>query len=327
MRFAYEDGRFEKMAEELKFKDDILKLKVLREINEDVRDPTKIVRAINTSDLVHMLVYHLENKNDEIRRLASQSMKEICSVYRGREQILVNDYIKNLAKLVDDQIPVIRLNIYTSLFNLSEHVDGTDGVLKNNILEILVDKLLEEKEEDILLVILQLMKRLLYGEGAIGRILKTQAITRLLILLEKSNELIREFAALNLASISFPEDGKAAVESLEAVIPLCKLLSDEVPAVREAASLALASLGQLKAAKVTIIDNGYFELIISMLGEKSENILCNIIELIAYVAEEPRGRKFALNHLAKLRELRAREDYEFLHKYIDETIWVIEWKP
>jgi len=64
-----------------------------------------------------------------------------------------------------------------------------------------------------------------------------------------------------------------------------------------------------------------------MLGEKSENILCNIIELIAYVAEEPRGRKMSQNHLPKLRELRAREDYEFLHSYIDETIWVIEWKP
>ncbi len=57
---------------------------------------------------------------------------------------------------------------------------------------------------------------------------------------------------MNLASISFPEDGKAAVEGLDAVIPLCKLLSDEVSAVREAASLALASLGQLKAAKVTV---------------------------------------------------------------------------
>ena len=64
-----------------------------------------------------------------------------------------------------------------------------------------------------------------------------------------------------------------------------------------------------------------------MLGEKSENILCNIIELIAYVAEEPRGRKTALNHLDKLRELRGKEEYEFLHKYIDETIAVIEWKP
>ena len=57
---------------------------------------------------------------------------------------------------------------------------------------------------------------------------------------------------MNLASISFPEDGKAAVQGLDGVIPLCKLLSDNVPAVREAASLALASLGQLKATKVTV---------------------------------------------------------------------------
>ncbi len=191
LRFAYEDARFGKMAKELKYDDDILKLKVLKEINEDLRDPTKIVRAMNTSDLIHMLVYHLENKDDEIRRLSSQSMKEICSVFRGREQIIENDYIKNLAKLVDDAIPIIRLNIYESLFNLTQHVDGRQAVLNNNILEILVDKLLEEKEEDILLVILQLMKRILEGEGAVPRILKTQAITRLLILLEKTNQNVR----------------------------------------------------------------------------------------------------------------------------------------
>ena len=57
---------------------------------------------------------------------------------------------------------------------------------------------------------------------------------------------------MNLASISFPEDGKAAVQGLDGVIPLCKLLDDKVPAVREAASLALASLAQLKATKVTV---------------------------------------------------------------------------
>jgi hypothetical protein len=64
-----------------------------------------------------------------------------------------------------------------------------------------------------------------------------------------------------------------------------------------------------------------------MLEEKSENILANIIELIAYIAEEPEGREMAKKFLPKLRELKADKNYEFLHSYIDETIWVIEWKP
>ena len=64
-----------------------------------------------------------------------------------------------------------------------------------------------------------------------------------------------------------------------------------------------------------------------MLSEKIENILVNVIELIAYLAEEPRGRIAAHEVLAKLRELRENPEYEFLQSYIDETIWVIEWKP
>jgi len=70
-------------------------------------------------------------------------------------------------------VAAIRWNCYKSLYQLSEHVDGNQAVLKNGILEILVDKLIEEKEEDILYLILQLLKRLLDGEGAIPRLLKT----------------------------------------------------------------------------------------------------------------------------------------------------------
>jgi len=58
----------------------------------------------------------------------------------------------------------------------------------------------------------------------------------------RTNDGIREYAALNLAAISFPEDGKAAVQELECVIPLCKLLGDKCALVREATTLALCSL-------------------------------------------------------------------------------------
>mgnify|MGYP002623734876 CR=1 FL=1 len=191
LRFAYEDGRFEKMANELKYADDILKLKVLRDLNEDLRDMTKIIRAMNTSDVVHVLVHHLDNTHDEIRLLASQSMTEVCYVMRGRELIISNDYIKKISKLSDDNIAKIRWNCYKSLFNLSEHVDGTDACLANDILELCVDKLIEEKEEDILYLILQLIKRLLHGEGAVPRMLKTQGIVRLTGLLDKENEVVR----------------------------------------------------------------------------------------------------------------------------------------
>lgn len=45
-----------------------------------------------------------------------------------------------------------------------------------------------------------------------------------------------------MASISFLENGKIAEIELKCVLPLCKKLDDKVSLVREAASLALASL-------------------------------------------------------------------------------------
>jgi hypothetical protein len=53
---------------------------------------------------------------------------------------------------------------------------------------------------------------------------------------------IRELAALNLASISFLDIGKIAEIEQKCVIELCKRLDDKTSSVREAASLALASL-------------------------------------------------------------------------------------
>ncbi len=75
------------------------------------------------------------------------------------------------------------------------------------------------------------------------------------------------------------------------------------------------------------MENNYFEKILSMLDEKYENILLNIVELIAYVAEEPAGRDKAKTILSKLKELKKNKDYVYVHPYIDETVWVIEWKP
>ena len=63
---------------------------------------------------------------------------------------------------------------------------------------------------------------------------------------------MREFAVLNLASISFPEDGKARVQELGCVVPLLSLLNDNSSRVREAATLALCSLAQLKETKVEV---------------------------------------------------------------------------
>lgn len=71
-----------------------------------------------------------------------------------------------------------------------------------------MDKLILEKEEEILVLILQLMKILAEGEKAPILLLNTPVLARLNTHLASRNHQIRELAALNLGSISYNVKGK-----------------------------------------------------------------------------------------------------------------------
>lgn len=107
---------------------------------------------------------------------------------------------------------------------------------------MLIDKLVNEAEEDILILILQLLKILAEGEKAPLILLSTPALARLNSYLESQNPKIRELAALNLGSISYNTKGKEKTIEAMSIPPLCKMLHDEVSEVRTASTRALASL-------------------------------------------------------------------------------------
>lgn len=67
----------------------------------------------------------------------------------------------------------IRANAYNALINVAQYTYGIDAVIDAEILKILVDKLVLEKEEEILILILELIKILLEGEMGTGLILNT----------------------------------------------------------------------------------------------------------------------------------------------------------
>lgn len=68
--------------------------------------------------------------------------------------------------MFDDQDVKIRNNAYISLINLADFTFGVDSVIDFDILPVLVDKLVMENEEEILILILKLMKILSEGEKA-----------------------------------------------------------------------------------------------------------------------------------------------------------------
>jgi len=87
--------------------------------------------------------------------------------------------VPDVRTLFDDSEKQIRRNAYVCLINLSQFTFGIDSVLNFDILPVLVDKLIIEKDEDILILILQLMKMLAEGEAAPNILLSTPVLSRL----------------------------------------------------------------------------------------------------------------------------------------------------
>ena len=107
---------------------------------------------------------------------------------------------------------------------------------------MLVEKLVIEKETDILILILQLLCILLEGDMATPYILNTPVLTRLIKHLSSNEWRIRQLAAETLGSISFNDDGKRQTIEAGAITPLCEMLSDAISDVRTSSVRALASL-------------------------------------------------------------------------------------
>jgi len=176
------------------------------------------------------------------------------------------------------------------LINLAELRFGIDSVIDTGIIPILVDKLVFEKEESILNLIVTLMKVLAEGDKGPGILMATPVLARLNAHLLSKNAKIREFAALSIESVSFNTLDKERTIEAKSIEPLTKMLHESVSNVRTPASRYIASLAQLKAGKVEIYDLELFDCLIDLLGDKSEQTRLNIVQMIAAVGEYPPAR-------------------------------------
>jgi len=150
--------------------------------------------------------------------------------------------VNEIKQLFDDGEVQIRSNAYVSLINLAEFRFGIDSIIDTGIIPTLVDKLVLEKEESILILILSLMKVLAEGDKSSGILLGTPVLARLNSHLVSKNPKIRELAAMNIGSISYNTLGKERTIEAKSIEPLTNMLHDSVSDVRTAASRALASL-------------------------------------------------------------------------------------
>jgi hypothetical protein len=207
LTFAYGTSKYQKMVEQMKTKDDVLRTKVLIEINEDFHQADKLNEALDSSILMQ-LVYCCRQLDDTIRELASRAILKIANTEKGRVTLIHGKILAIIAGLFDDKLAQIRHNAYTCLINLSQFSYGIQNVIDSDVLRILVDKLVTEKEDMILILILKLLNILLEGEMATQLLLATDVLQRLNEHLKAKNWEIRKLSADNLGSISFNAKGK-----------------------------------------------------------------------------------------------------------------------
>lgn len=202
--------------------------------------------------------------------MASHAILQIANTERGRATIVGNKILAHVANLFDDRVCQIRYNAYSCLINLAEFTFGIMAIIDTDILRILVEKLVQEQEEIILVLILRLMGMLLEGEMATDLLLSTPVLERLNGHLSARSWSIRQLAAENLGSISYNVMGKQATIEAESIPPLCEMLGDEIFEVRASAIRALASLAQLKEGKIQIYDLDKPNQIIELLFDLDE---------------------------------------------------------
>ena len=101
-----------------------------------------------------------------IRELASRAVIKVCCTEKGRLIVVEDEIIPKIRGLFDDEVVEIRANAYMAMINLAEFTYGVDSIITFNIISILIDKLVQEKTNEILILILELLKILLEGESA-----------------------------------------------------------------------------------------------------------------------------------------------------------------
>jgi hypothetical protein len=198
------------MARQMRGEDNVLRTKILKEINEDFHQGDKINFALDLEnpEILFELVNCFEEQDAVIRELASRAIIKCCGTEQSRFLIVKEEMIPKIRFLFDDPVVDIRGNAYKAMINLAEFTFGIDHIINFNIVAVLINKLVEEKSDEILILILELIQLLLHGENSSLVVQGSDILKHLNSHLKSEHYKIREMAAMNLGSISYNTIGK-----------------------------------------------------------------------------------------------------------------------
>lgn len=133
--------------------------------------------------------------------------------------------------------------------------EGAIALIDLDMVATLVDKLENEKDEEILLQVHELLRQLLLVEGGTKKLVLIEdlGIERLCNFTSSQNWKLREATLKNLYSMSFDYQGKKLMLDRNCVLRILPLLKDQVLEVKTAAALVVASLVQLNDGKHQVV--------------------------------------------------------------------------
>jgi hypothetical protein len=198
------------MARQLHGDDQILRHKVLIEINEDFHRSDFVVLSLQFP-LLKELMAACKEEDDVRRQLASAAVMKVAGTEVGRQKLIENSYLTDIALLLRDPVPQIRCNAYQTFMHTAEFRAGCEAVVKNELLPLLVDLLHEEKELHIIALGLDLLKLLCEAQDASDILLKTNVLGILNTHLQSPAPAVRCKATLNISALSNKLEGKKAI--------------------------------------------------------------------------------------------------------------------
>jgi len=103
LTFAHGDRRYDKMTRQMAGEDNVLRTKILIEINNDFHQGDKLNVALE-SDILTELVRCFDDEDDIIRELASRAIIKSAGTETGRFVLIRDEYVPKIKDLFDDKV-------------------------------------------------------------------------------------------------------------------------------------------------------------------------------------------------------------------------------
>lgn len=104
LTFAHGSRKYDKMARQMEGDDNVLRTKILQEINEDFHQGDKLNLALETSEILNELINCFQEDDNVIRELSSRAIIKVAGSEKGRAILVEDEMVTSIRQLFDDEV-------------------------------------------------------------------------------------------------------------------------------------------------------------------------------------------------------------------------------